>query len=256
MITLKSPREIELMRQAGRINAAAHEAVRDAVKPGVTTRELDGIAERTIRSLGAVPNFKGLYGFPAAACISVNDCMIHGIPDDYALKEGDIVKIDLGSECQGYNSDSARTWPVGEVPEEVARLIRVTRQSFFEGIKMARPGNRLGDVQHAIGAFVKSYGFGVPLEYTGHGIGTKLHEDPSIPNDGAAGRGVRLRPGMTLAIEPMVTMGDSATYAREDGWYVRTVDGKYAAHYENTIVITEGEPEILTLLDDEKGGVQ
>jgi len=252
MISIKSSSEIEAMRVAGHINALAHMAVRDAIRVGISTKELDAIAEKVIRENGAEPSFLGLYGFPGSACISVNDCLIHGIPDSYRLKEGDIVSIDLGSKYHGFHGDSARTWAVGEIPEETKKLIKVTRQSFFEGIKMARLGNRLGDISHAIGSYAKSFGYGVPLDYTGHGVGRELHESPAVPNDGIAGTGVRLRAGMTLAVEPMITMGSARTYARSDGWYVRTYDGKLCAHYENTFVITDGEPEIFTLLDDEK----
>ena len=251
-IYIKSPSEIELMRQAGKITAGARTIARQAVHDGISTKQIDRHVHDFITKNGAYPTFLNYNGFPGSACISVNDCLIHGIPDSYRLKEGDIVSIDLGSKYHGFHGDSARTWAVGEIPEETKKLIKVTRQSFFEGIKMARLGNRIGDISHAIGSYAKSFGYGVPLDYTGHGVGRELHESPAVPNDGIAGTGVRLRAGMTLAVEPMITMGSARTYARSDGWYVRTYDGKLCAHYENTFVITDGEPEIFTLLDDEK----
>lgn len=247
MIVIKSNREIELMREAGRIVALAHRKVAEAIAPGVSTYELDKIAEKTIRDCGATPSFKGYGGFPGSICASINNVVIHGIPKkNIKLKDGDIISVDIGACYKGYHGDSAMTHPVGNVSQEKLRLIDVTKQSFFEGVKYAKPNNRLSDISHAIQKYVEQNGYGVVREFTGHGVGRKLHEDPSIPNYGAEGMGPLLRVGMTLAIEPMVTMGSYKVKILEDDWTTVTVDGSDSAHYENTIVITENGYEILT----------
>ncbi|MDY2902039.1 MAG: type I methionyl aminopeptidase [Bacilli bacterium] len=247
MIVIKSNREIELMREAGRIVALAHKKVQEAIAPGVSTLELDKIAEKTIRDNGATPSFKGYGGFPGTICASINNVVIHGIPkSNIKLKNGDIISIDIGAIYKGYHGDCARTHAVGKISEERQRLIDVTRQSFYEGMKYAKPNNRLSDISHAIQTYVESQGFGVVRDFTGHGVGTELHEDPSIPNYGAAGMGPLLRKGMTLAIEPMVTARNYKVKILNDDWTTVTVDGSDSAHYENTIVITDDGYEILT----------
>ncbi|MBQ3078146.1 MAG: type I methionyl aminopeptidase [Clostridia bacterium] len=252
MITLKGPRELKLMREAGRIASAALRLGGSLVRPGVTTRELDRAMHRFITEQGATPSFLGYGGFPATACISVNEQVIHGIPGKRTLKEGDIVSIDIGAIYQGYHGDCAATFPVGEIDAESARLIAVTRQSFFEGAKLAREGYRLGDVGHAIQSYVESQGFSVVRRYVGHDIGRQLHEDPEVANFGSPGRGQRLLPGMTLAIEPMVNAGTHEIEVLDDKWTVITADGARAAHYENTLVVTGGDPEILTVCNLEE----
>ncbi|MFV9568489.1 type I methionyl aminopeptidase [Thermoanaerobacter mathranii] len=248
MIYIKSENEIDLMRIAGKVIANLFEVLEKAIKPGVTTLELDRIAEEFIIKNGCKPAFKGLYGFPASICTSINEEVVHGIPSLRKLKEGDIISIDLGASYKGYNADAARTFSVGEISEEAQKLIEVTKNSFFEGIKYAKEGNRLSDISHAIQTYVESYGFSVVREYVGHGIGLKMHEDPQVPNFGPPGRGPRLKKGMCLAIEPMVNTGHYIVKTLENNWTVVTADGGLSAHYENTIVITEGEPEILTIL--------
>ena len=250
MITLKSNREIELMRRAGKITAAARAVARDMVKPGVTTHQIDKAVFDFIKSQGATPSFLNYGGFPASACISVNDEIIHGIPGKRVLKEGDIVSVDVGAYIGGFHGDCAGTYPCGQVSEEAMRLIRVTQQSFFEGMKYAREGYHVKDISHAIQVYVESQGFSIVREYVGHGVGRKLHEAPEVPNYGEPGHGPRLLRGMTLAVEPMVNAGTAAIIQLSDGWTVKTADGKNAAHYENSILITDGEPEILT--DPEK----
>ncbi len=247
MITLKSSREIQLMRQAGKITAAARALAGAMVAPGVTTREIDREVRRYIRSKGAEPSFLNYNGFPASVCISVNDEVIHGIPGSRRLKEGDIVSVDVGAYKDGYHGDCAGTYPCGRVPEEAQRLIDVTRQSFFEGLQYAREGYRLPDLCGAIQRYVERNGFSVVREYVGHGIGTRMHESPEIPNyvEPKAGRPRFLR-GMTIAVEPMVNAGRAGVYVMPDGWTVRTADGKLSAHYENSILITDGAPELLT----------
>ena len=246
MITLKSSHEIELMRRAGKITAAARALAGEMVKPGVTTQEIDRAVEQFIRSQGAVPSFLNYSGYPASACISVNDEVIHGIPGKRVLKEGDIVSIDVGAYIGGYHGDCAATFPCGKISPEAEDLIRVTRESFFEGIKMAKEGHRLMDISAAIQMYVESRGYSIVREFVGHGIGTHLHESPEVPNYGRPGRGPRLLRGMTLAIEPMVNAGEAGVMQLSDGWTVKTLDGKLSAHYENTVLITDGEPEILT----------
>ncbi len=246
MITLKSSHEIDLMRRSGKITAAARALAGEMVKPGVTTQEINDAVERFIRQQGAVPSFLHYNGYPASACISVNDEIIHGIPGKRVLQEGDIVSVDVGAYIGGFHGDCAATFPCGRISPEAQRLIDVTRQSFFEGIRFAREGQRLQDVSAAVQAHVEQNGFSVVREYVGHGVGAKMHESPEIPNYGRPGHGPRLLRGMTLAIEPMVNAGSAAITQLSDGWTVKTADGKWAAHYENTILITDGAPEILT----------
>ena len=246
MITLKSQTEIELMRRAGKITAAARALAGEMVRPGVTTHEIDSAVEQFIRKQGAVPSFLHYNGYPASACVSVNDEVIHGIPGKRVLVEGDIVSIDVGAYIGGFHGDCAATFACGKISREAQNLIDVTRQSFFEGIRYAKEGHRLQDISAAIQQYVESRGCSVVREYVGHGVGAKMHEPPEIPNYGHPGRGPRLLRVMTLAIEPMVNAGKAAIQVLPDGWTVKTVDGKWAAHYENTILITDGEPEILT----------
>ena len=247
MITLKSSHEIELMRQAGKITAAARALAGAMVAPGVTTQEIDRAVQRFIKSKGAVPSFLGFHGYPASVCISVNDEVIHGIPGKRVLREGDIVSIDVGAYKDGYHGDCAGTYPCGRISEEARRLIDVTRQSFFEGLKYAREGYRLPDLSGAGQRYVEANGFSVVREYVGHGIGTQMHEAPEVPNyvEPKAGRPRFLR-GMTIALEPMVNAGRAGVVVLPDGWTVKTADGKLSAHYENSILITDGEPELLT----------
>ena len=247
MIIIKNSEQLQLMREAGRITAEALIVAKEAIRPGLSTKELDNAIRRHIEKCGATPSFLGLYGFPGSACISINDEVIHGIPSNKVIiQEGDIVKVDVGARFRGYNGDSARTFAVGKVSDEALRLISVTEQSFYEAMKVAKAGNRIGDIGHAVESFVISNGFSVVKEYTGHGVGADIHEDPSIPNHGKAGRGARLYPGMTLAIEPMVNAGTDRVKVRRDGWTVVTADGKLSAHYENSIAITDSDPVILT----------
>ena len=249
MIKIKSPGEIEAMRRAGRITAGAREIGRQMALPGVTTGEIDKAVYKFITMHGAKPSFLNYNGFPGSACVSVNDEVIHGIPSGRKLHSGDIVSVDVGAVIDGYHGDCAATFTVGECSEEAKRLIEVTRQSFFEGIKFARPGYRLFDISHAIQSYAEDHGYSVVREYVGHGIGSKLHESPEIPNYGEAGHGPRLVPGMTLAIEPMINQGSARIRVLDDGWTVITEDGALSAHYENTVLITSGEPEILTVAE-------
>ena len=237
------------MRQAGKITAAARALARDMVTPGVTTAQIDREVRHFIEKNGAKPSFLGYGGFPGSVCLSVNDEVIHGIPGSRVIKEGDIVSVDVGATWRGFVGDCAGTYIAGEGTEEAKRLIEVTRQSFFEGMKFARAGYRIGDISHAIQTYVENNGFSVVREYVGHGIGTELHEAPEVPNYGEPGRGPRLLKGMTLAVEPMVNAGTFEVRVLKDGWTVKTLDGKLSAHYENTIVITDGEPEILTFAE-------
>ena len=250
MIILKSPQEIDLMRRAGKITAAARALAGEMVRPGVTTQEIDSAVEHFIRKQGAVPSFLHYNGYPASVCISVNDEIIHGIPGKRVLREGDIVSVDVGAYIGGFHGDCAATFPCGTISPEAQRLINVTRQSFFEGIRFAREGQRLQDISAAVQTYVEQNGFSVVREYVGHGVGAKMHESPEIPNYGRPGHGPRLLRGMTLAVEPMVNAGSAAIRVLDNEWTVVTVDGKLAAHYENTICITDGEPEILTMADD------
>ena len=249
-IVIKSPREIELMRVAGRITAGARTIARQGIAAGVTTKELDREIHRYIVKNGATPTFLNYGGFPASACISVNDEVIHGIPGARVIHDGDIVSVDVGAKINGFTGDCARTYPCGEITPEAQDLIAVTRQSFFEGIKFARVGYRVSDIGHAIQEYVESHGYSVVRSYVGHGVGAQLHEDPEVPNFGVAGHGPRLVKGMTLAIEPMVNAGGYEVRVLDNDWTVVTVDGSLSAHYENTILITDGEPEILTMAED------
>lgn len=247
MITIKSSREIELMKEAGRIVAIAHRKVREAIAPGVSTFELDQIAEATIRSLGATPSFKGYGGFPGSICASINQVIIHGIPSKkIKLKTGDIISIDIGACYKGYHGDSAMTHPVGPINETRARLLEVTKAALYEGLKFAKPNQRLSDISHAIEQYVTQFGFSVVKDFTGHGVGAALHEDPSVPNFGPAGCGPILRPGMTLAIEPMVNVGTWKVRVLGDDWTTVTQDGSDSAHFEHSIVITAEGYQILT----------
>ncbi len=247
-VTIKSEPEIARMREAGRLLAIMHEELEKEIKPGVSTWEIDRKGEEIIRGFGCVPNFLNYNGYPASICVSVNDEVVHGIPSKKRiLKEGDIVSLDCGLIYDGYHSDAARTWVVGDTSEENKKLIEVTKQSFFEGIKYAKDGNHLHDISAAIENYVNGFGYGIVRDLTGHGIGRHLHEDPAIPNYKPIGKGILLKKGMTLAIEPMITLGTWRVKWMDDGWTVKTADGKCAAHYENTILITDGEPEILTL---------
>ena len=251
LITLKSPRELDCMRKAGRITAAARALAGKLVVPGVTTLEIDTAVRKFIESQGGKPSFLGYGGFPGSACISVNDVVIHGIPSKkVVLKEGDIVSVDVGAFVDGFHGDCAATFPCGKVSEEALRLIQVTQQSFWEGIKMARQGCRVSDIGHAVQAYVEANGFSVVRDYVGHGVGSKLHEAPEVRNFGPAGHGPRLQPGMTIAVEPMVNVGTWQIKVLPDGWTVKTLDGSLAAHYENTILITEGDAEVLTVTED------
>ena len=247
MIIIKKPEQIMLMKQAGKITAEALLVARDAIKPGVSTKEVDVKIRRFIEKCGATPSFLGYGGFPGSACISINEQVIHGIPSDRVIiSEGDIVKVDVGARFRGYNGDSARTFPVGKVSDEALRLISVTEQSFYEAMKVAKAGNRVGDIGHAVESFVISNGFSVVRDYVGHGVGAQLHEEPEVPNYGNPGRGARLYAGMTLAIEPMVNVGTARVKVRGDGWTVVTQDGKLSAHYENSVAITDADPILLT----------
>ena len=247
MIVLKTTRELTLMREACRISAGALRVAGEAVRPGISTGEIDKIAYDYIISQGAEPNFLHLYGFPATACISINDEVIHGIPSEKRiLKDGDIVSIDLGAKKDGYNGDNAATFACGNISEEAKRLMDTTRESLYEAIKFAVPGGKLGDISSAVQRYCEERGYGVVREYTGHGIGKALHEDPSVPNYGTAGRGVRLLPGMTIAIEPMINQGTARVKVLPDGWTVKTLDSKLSAHFEHTVAITKDGPVILT----------
>ncbi len=260
MITIKNKKEIELMREACKVVALVYEDLESKIRPGMTTYELDQIAEAKMRSLGAIPaekgydiGVKGIPPYPASLCVSINDEVIHGVPSkNKIIHEGDIVSVDTVALKNGYNGDAARTFVVGKISKEAQRLIDVTKQAFFEGIKYAKVGNRIGDISHAIGTYVESQGFSVVREFQGHGIGQDMHEDPGIPNYGKAGRGPRIEAGMTLAIEPMVIQGKPDILELDDGWTIITEDGSLAAHYENTILVTDGEPEILTMTKAEK----
>lgn len=247
MIVLKTAREIELMKEACYISAMALKIAGEAVEPGVSTAEIDKVAYDYIISQGAEPNFLNLYGFPATACISVNSEVIHGIPSKKRIiKSGDIVSIDLGAKINGFNGDNAATFPAGDISPQAKRLCEVTEQSLYKGIEKALAGGRIGDIGNAVQTHCESAGFGVVRDFVGHGVGKELHEDPSVPNFGTAGRGIRLRPGMTIAIEPMITEGDYAVKQLADGWTVVTADGKLAAHFEHTVAITADGPKIMT----------
>ena len=247
MIMIKNSRELSMMREACIISARALKLAGEAVEPGVTTAELDAIIRRYIESQGAKPSFLGYGGFPASACISVNETVIHGIPDKRKISAGDIVSIDVGAYFNGYHGDNAATFAVGEITPEAQRLLDATRESLYEGIAAATAGNRIGDIGSAVQRYVEMRGYSVVRQFVGHGVGTNLHEDPSVPNFGTPGRGQRLLPGMTLAIEPMINMGDPEVRILKDGWTTVTQDGKLSAHFEHTVAITQDGPVILTM---------
>ena len=249
MIAIKNERDLGAMRQACKITAAARALAGEMVRPGVSTKTIDKAVHDYIVSQGAKPSFLGYHGYPGSACISVNETVIHGIPGGYILKEGDIVSIDVGAYYQGFHGDCAATFPCGAISTEAQNLIDVTKQSFYEGIRFATRGHRVSDISHAIQTYVESNGYSVVRAFVGHGVGAQLHEEPEVPNFGAAGRGPRLIPGMTLAIEPMVNAGAHDVRVLKDGWTTVTADGKLSAHYENTVLITDGEPEILTVAE-------
>ncbi|WP_409273070.1 type I methionyl aminopeptidase [Neobacillus sp. SCS-31] len=248
MIICKTPRELKIMREAGRIVALTHEELKKHIVPGITTKELDRIAEQVIRKHDAIPSFKGYNGFTGSICASVNEELVHGIPGGRILKEGDIISIDIGAKYNGYHGDSAWTYPVGEVDGETARLLEVTEQSLYKGLEEAKPGERLTNISHAIQVYVEENGFSVVREYVGHGVGQDLHEEPHVPHYGPPNKGPRLRPGMVLAIEPMVNAGSRYVKTLADNWTVVTADSKNCAHFEHTIAITEEGFEILTKL--------
>ena len=249
MVSIKSQSEIALMREAGKILAKVHEELKDAIRPGMSTLDIDKLGEKIIRGYGCIPSFLNYNGYPASICVSVNDEVVHGIPHkDMILCEGDIVSLDAGVIYKGYHADAARTYGVGKISDEAAKLIEVTQQSFFEGIKMAKDGNHLHDISNAIADYCESFGYGVVRDLVGHGIGKNLHEDPQIPNFRQRRRGIKLQKGMTLAIEPMVNAGTYEVAWLDDDWTVVSDDGSLSAHYENTVLITDGEPEILTIL--------
>ena len=249
MIAIKNERELALMRQACRITAAARALAGEMVRPGVSTQQIDKAVHDFIVAQGAKPSFLGYHGYPASVCISVNNTVIHGIPGGYVLQEGDIVSIDVGAYYEGFHGDCAATFPCGAISTQAQKLIDVTKQSFYEGIRCATRGHRVSDISHAIQTYVESNGFSVVRSFVGHGVGAQLHEEPEVPNYGAPGRGPRLVPGMTLAIEPMVNTGTHDVRVLKDGWTTVTADGKLSAHYENTVLITDGEPEILTVTE-------
>lgn len=251
-VTIKSSRELELMREAGKILAKVHEQLGKELKPGMSTYEIDRLGEEMIRSFGCIPSFKNYCGYPASVCVSIDEEVVHGIPSkEKFIQEGDIVSLDIGVIYKGYHSDAARTHGVGEISKEAALLIERTRQSFFEGMQYATAGKHLHEISRAIGDYAESFGYGVVRDLCGHGIGTHLHEDPEIPNFRQLRRGIKLRPGMTLAIEPMINTGTADVLWLDDEWTVITADMSLSAHYENTVIITEGKPEILTLTDSE-----
>ena len=249
MIVLKTGRELNIMKEACRISAGALQTAGKAVEPGVTTAEIDRLAEEYIRSQGGEPNFKNYEGYPATACISINNEVIHGIPSSKRkLRAGDIVSIDLGAKFDGYHGDNAATFACGDISDEAKRLMDATRESLYEGIKAARAGGRIGDISHAVQAYVEARGYSVVRQFVGHGVGTHLHEAPEVPNFGTAGRGIRLMPGMTIAIEPMVNAGAAGVEVQPDGWTVLTKDGFLSAHFEHTVAITADGPKIMTLI--------
>ena len=246
-VTIKSPREIELMRESCRLLEIVHDELGEALHAGMTTKEVDSMGEALIRKLGGIPNFLHYNGYPASICVSVNEEVVHGIPGKRVLREGDVVSLDAGLIYKGYHSDAARTYIIGEASDDIKKLVEVTKQSFFEGIKMARAGNYLYDISNAIDAYVTPFGYGIVRDLVGHGIGTSLHEDPQIPNFAQKKHGIKLQAGMTLAVEPMISLGTYEVEFLDDDWTCVTTDGSPPAHYENTILITDGDPEILTL---------
>ncbi len=251
MITIKSPREIELMREAGMMVSKTHQYLKPFIKPGVTTKELDQLAEEYIRSLGGVPTCKGFEGFPATLCTSVNDEVVHGIPGDYALQEGDIITIDMVIGYCGYQGDAAWTYAVGKIDSEKKYLMEHTKKALYEGVRQVKPGNRIGDISSAVQTYAEAHHLGVVRELVGHGIGSEMHEDPDVPNYGIPNTGPRLKPGMVICIEPMLNYGTADIYQLEDGWTIMTEDGAPAAHYEHTVLVTDDGYEILTPRLDE-----
>ncbi|MBQ5757297.1 MAG: type I methionyl aminopeptidase [Clostridia bacterium] len=251
MITIKSASDIEKMDVAGRIVEETLNLMGEMVRVGISTSELNHEADAFIRSKGAIPSFLNYSGYPKSICTSVNEQVVHGIPGHYRLKDGDIISVDVGAVINGFHGDAARTFLVGNVSDEVARLVEVTKECFFEGIKYAKPGYRLGDIGHAIQEHAESHGYGVVREMIGHGIGREMHEEPDVPNYGRAGHGIRLEAGMTIAVEPMITLGSYRILQLSDGWTIVTADGKPSAHYENSLAITDGEPRLLTLHEEE-----
>lgn len=248
MIVTKDSREIALMRQAGKVVALVHQKLQEVIVPGITTSQINEICEKVIRENDATPSFLHLYGFPASVCTSINEVVVHGIPDNTKLKEGDIISVDVGACYKGYHGDSAWTYAVGKVSDDAKRLMDVCEKSLEAGLKQVKPGNRLSDISHAVQTYLESHGCTTPLDYTGHGIGSEVHEDPAVPNYGLPGRGPRLKAGMALAIEPMAHLGSCETEVMNDDWTVKTLDRSLAAHYEHTIVITDDGCEILTKL--------
>ncbi len=247
MINIRSKREIDLLRESGKILSLVHKKVRENLREGITTLELDKMIYSFIKENNAIPSFKGLYGFPASSCISINEELIHGIPSNKVIKDGDLISIDIGVYKNGYHSDAARSYIIGEKSDSIKKdILEHTIKSFYESLKVCKEGYRVYDISSAIQTYIESKGYSLPTEFTGHGVGTELHEDPAIPNVGKAGTGSRLRKGMVIAIEPMVNFGTAQTVTLDDGWTVVTKDGAISAHYENTLVITDGEPEILT----------
>ena len=256
MITIKSKKEIELMKDACNLTAKVYEYIEKIIKPGMSTLELDNLAEKFIKENGGIPaekgypsGVKGVPNFPGSLCVSINDVVIHGVPSkDIIIKDGDVVSIDTVVLKNGYNGDAARTYLIGNCTDEAKNLVKVTKQAFFEGLRYAKPGNRVGDISHAVETYVRSFGYNLVREFQGHGIGKEMHEDPGIPNIGKAGKGPRLEAGMTICIEPMVMIGKQDIWELDDGWSIATQDGSLTAHYENTVLITENEPKVLTLL--------
>jgi methionyl aminopeptidase len=251
MITMKSAREIEIMRRSGKITSAVLAMLLKTAKPGMTLREVDRLAEKGIRERGGIPTFKGYHGYPASICASVNEVVVHGIPGNQVLKDGDILSIDIGTTFEGYVSDTAATVALGNVSVEAKRLLRVTQEALMLGVAAMQQGNRLSDIGHAVQAHAEAHGYGVVRALVGHGVGTKMHEEPQVPNWGEAGKGIVLRPGLVLAIEPMITEGTYDVETLKDGWTVVTADGKLAAHFEHTIALTDGGPRILTLREND-----
>lgn len=251
MVVLKSDNEINIMKDAGKIVAETHALLKEKIEPGITTLELDHAAEKYIKKCGASPSFKGYRGFPASVCASINEQVVHGIPGIKRVEEGDIISIDIGAKYKGYHGDAAKTYPVGEISEDLKRLLEVARESLYRGIEKAQVGNRLSDISHAVQTYVEENGFSVVRNFVGHGVGSEMHEEPQVPNFGPPGRGPRLKNGMTLAIEPMVNMGTWEVKTLEDDWTVVTGDEKPSAHFEHSIAITDEGPIILTALDNE-----
>lgn len=253
MVISKSPREIELMKEAGRVVSLVFKNVKEKIRPGMSTLDIDEIVEKTMLDNDCIPAEKGYYGFPASACVSVNETLIHGIPSNkIIIREGDIVSVDIVANYKGYMADACRTFTVGTITERAARLVKVTKEAFFEALKVVKPGSYVGDISSAIQNYVESNGYNVVREFTGHGIGTSMHEDPSIPNYGKPGTGVKLMPGMALCIEPMVLEGRKDVRILGDGWTVKSKDAKLTAHYENTVIVTEDGYEIITMYEEEE----